>query len=232
MDQDKPDSPQQPQWQQSPSQPLAQQPYPQYPQFQQPVYPPLPKKRGLWKFFAIGCGSLVILLVLIVAIAIAASSSNGSISTGTTTTSQATGASQGSSGNAVAMVGQTITVNSVATTLVSVHPLPVGPDDIQPKTGNEYVVVRVKIVNNGTTETPYNEFDFHAASGAGNVIDADIAPSAYTANYLLNSGTLTAGGSVSGDIIFQVPIGDHQAELTWQPNIFSNSTTYAWNLGL
>ncbi len=98
MDQDRPDSsqrPLQPQWQPSPSQPLPQQPYPQYPQFQPPVYPPPPKKRGLWKFFAIGCGALVALVVIIAVIAAAVSvGSSNSSTTNTSITSQATQAVQ------------------------------------------------------------------------------------------------------------------------------------------
>lgn len=93
MDQDRPDS-SQPQWQQSPSQPLPQQPYPQYPQFQPPVYPPPPKKRGLWKFFAIGCGALVALVVIIAVIAAAVSVGSSNSSTNTSITSQATQAVQ------------------------------------------------------------------------------------------------------------------------------------------
>ena len=33
-------------------------------------------------------------------------------------------------------------------------------------------------------------------------------------------------------IIYQLPKGDHEAKLTWQPNIFGNSTQNAWKLGL
>jgi len=184
------------------------------------MQPQPPKKRGVGKCLLIGCSSLLVLLVLVIIIVVVAAGSGS-------------GGNSSSSGSSVALVGQTITVSSVASTLLSVHPLPVGPDDLQPEVGNEYVVVRVKLVNNGASETTYNEYDFHAASGAGNVIGPEIPPSAYAANKLLNSGTLTAGGgTVTGDIIFQVPIGDHQAELTWQPSIFGNTTTYAWNLGL
>jgi hypothetical protein len=193
---------------------------------------PPPKKRGIGKFFAIGCGSLVALVILVFVLAAVvsgghtSSSSNSSSSSGTSTSD-----SQNSSGNTVAKVGQTITVDSVATTLLSVHKLSVGAYDVPPKSGDEYIVVQVKIVNTGSSEVAYNEFDFHAENGSGNVTDSTIAAS-YNPNNELNYGNLAAGGSVTGDIPFEVPTGDHQAKLTWQPSIFGNSTTYSWNLGL
>ena len=196
---------------------------------------PPPKKRGIGKFFAIGCGSLVALVILVIVLAAVVSGGHSSSSSTTNTSAgTSTSVSQNSSGNTVAKVGQTITVDSVATTLISVHKLSVGPDDVPPKTGNQYIVVRVKIVNTGSSEVTYNEFDFHAESGSGNVTDSTVVipPASYTANNVLNSGKIAAGGNVSGDILFEVPTGDHQAKLTWQPSIFGNSTTYSWNLGL
>lgn len=98
---------------------------------------------------------------------------------------------------------------------------------------NEYIVVRVKLVNNSGAEFDYNPFDFHVKSGSENIKDTDFStPQSYTANNILNYGTLAVGGSVEGDIIFQVPIGDHKAELTWQPNILGNEGDYVWSLGL
>ena len=46
-------------------------------------------------------------------------------------------------------------------------------------------------------------------SSSGNITDEEVPPSTYTANNQLNSGKLSAGGSVEGDIIFQVPKADH-----------------------
>lgn len=133
-----------------------------------------------------------------------------------------------------AKVGDTITINGVDCTLISARYL---PDDgyIVPKAGNEFVVVRVKLVNNSGADADYNEFDFHARSSSGNVTDPDpLTPSTYTANDQLNiSGTLSPGGTVEGDVLLEVPIGDHKAELSWEP-MFSGSSTTAnlWNLGL
>ena len=103
----------------------------------------------------------------------------------------------------------------------------------QPKSGNVFVLVHVKLVNNSNSEFFYATSDFHGKSGSGNIIDAThFPPSTYTANHYLDSATLAAGGSVEGDIVVEVPKGDHNAELTWSPGFFTNSTDNAWNLGL
>jgi len=127
--------------------------------------------------------------------------------------------------------GQSFTVDNITTTLVSAYVLPVGSGEL-PRRGNEYIVVRVKIFYNGAGNVAYSERDFHAASGASTITNVVPAPKAYKANKLLDSGTLTAGSSVIGDIIFQVPKGDHNARLTWQPIYIDSTTTYSWNLGL
>lgn len=154
----------------------------------------------------------------------------------TSTTSGSNGGSGGSAPTATASgpakVGDTITVDSVSCTLVSVKPI-AGDDFTQPKAGNEFIVVHVKIVNKSSSEFNYNPFDFHVKSGSGNITDEEaVPPSTYTANNELNAGTLAAGGSVEGDIIFQATKGDHKAQLTWSPSVFSDKTSNAWNLGL
>jgi hypothetical protein len=229
------------QWQQpiTPNPQWSQQPY------GQPPYQPK-KKKGKLKWVLISLG--VLLLLSIGACALIASAfntaanqvANGTITTPTTSTSSNTTSSSSNtnttsnsaSAPTVGKVGQTITVDSVGCTLVSVKTI-AGDEFTQPKPGNEFIVVHVKLKNNNSQQTDYNPFDFHAKSGTGNVTDEEFAPpSTYTANNQLNSGQLDPGGMVEGDIIFQVPTGDHKAELTWQPSIFGNTTQNAWNLGL
>ncbi len=163
----------------------------------------------------------IILIIVMVGVA-KTQSNNGASSSNTSTTNNS---------SQIAEVGQSITVDNVATTLVSVNLL---PEDqyTQPKPGNEFIVVHVQLVNNGSSEVNYNSFDFHVRSGSGNITDEEIPPSTYMANNELNSGKLSPGGTVEGDIIFQVPKNDHQAQLTWQPNFFGNAGDHAWNLGL
>ena len=130
-----------------------------------------------------------------------------------------------------AKIVNTITDNGIDCTLVSVKYL---PDDgiYTPKAGDEFIVVHVKLVNNSSTDFDYNEYDFHARSSSGDVTDPEIQPDTYTANDLLDYGTLSPGGTVTGDIILQIPRGDHKAELSWQPFFDSNTTDNLWYLGI
>lgn len=150
---------------------------------------------------------------------------------GTTTSGNAGSTSTSIAPKGPAKVGDTITVDGVSTTLVSVKPIK-GDEFTQPKAGNEFIVVRIKMTNKSGNEQDYNEFDFHVKTGSGNITDSTIPPSTYTANNELNSGTLADGGTVTGDIIFEVPKGDHKAQLTWSPSFFSDKTSNAWSLGL
>jgi hypothetical protein len=115
---------------------------------------------------------------------------------------------------------------------MSVHVIQ-GDGYIEPDAGKEFIVVTVKIVNRSGSEFDYNPFDFHVESGTGNITDHElIPPSTYTGNNELHAGTLAAGGTVTGDIVFQVGIGDHKAAMTWQPGLFDNKTGNVWNLGI
>ncbi len=226
-----PQQPQQPYYQ-------PQQPYGQPPMYpQQPMMPPsAPKKSGALKTVLIVLG--VVLVLCIVACVIISNVFNSAVKQTTTGTISNGNTSSGNTSTQVTTPakigkpGDTITVDSVGCTFVSVKTL-AGDQFVKPKAGNQFIVVHVKIHNANTQQATYNPFDFHVKSGAGNVTNEEIAPpSTYTGNNTLNSGQLDQGGTVEGDLIFQVPIGDHNAELTWQPNFFGNSTQNVWKLGL
>src|SRR6266566_3796359 len=209
---------------------------PAYPPYQYPPPPMPPKKRRTWLWIVLGVLAILILGCIGVSTLVlrSAGTAINTVSTtvaSTVTTIAETPTTQAQPASQVSQVGGTITVNDVAVTLTSVKKL-ASDQYIQPKAGNIYIVVHVKMVNNGTGEVDYNPFDFHARSGAGNITDEEVAPSTYTANNELSSGKLSAGGTVEGDIIFQVPKNDHKAQMTWQPSFLGNAGENAWNLGL
>src|SRR6266516_1452720 len=225
-------------------QPQQSQGYTQYPQ-QQPIQPQAqppqfqaypqqtaPKKKRSKLPLILGIIAAVLVLGCI-GVAVLVSTAAKNVTTGTITTGSNTNNSSSSNGSTtsqIGKVGQTITVSSVATTLVSVKVL--ASDEFnKPSQGNEFIVVHVKIVNGSDSEQSYTPFDFHVKSGSGNITDETFT-STYTANNQLQSGKLSTGGSVEGDIIFQAPKGDHKAELTWQPSFFVNSGDNGWYLGL
>ena len=233
--------------------------FPQPPQYPYPPTPQAPKKRKALLAWIIGgiVGAVVLCSLCSWAINSMIGAQKATIS-GTTdnqqTTSTTTGTPQSSdtdqnppasngssdgsnstnnSNGTVAKVGQTITVAStnMACTLVSVKPLT--PDEFnQPKAGHEFIYVHIKITNKGSSEQDYDQFDFHIMDGNGNITDSDFSTPKVTQQIMNYAGKLAAGGSVEGDIIFQAPIGDHKARLTWSPSYLDSSTQYMWNLGL
>jgi hypothetical protein len=193
------------------------------------MYPPpqQPKKRNRALFW-IGGGCLA-LIVLGIIFAVIAGVIAGHVVT--TTSSNTSSSSSSSSGNQVSKVGGTITLKGVQATLESAKVYNGGAYN-SPNPGNEYVLVKVHLHNTSSNEETYNINDFHLKSGTGNITDPD-SLSFDTSLNGLNYGTLAAnGGTADGDIVFQMKIGDHQAELTWQPSFFGNAGDNGWILGL
>jgi hypothetical protein len=131
-----------------------------------------------------------------------------------------------------AKVGDTLTIGGVSATLTGVGgalsydtPAPGQP---------EQVAAHIKLVNNSGSEQAYSSYlNFHVKSGAGTITSVEIiAPSFYQGSGLLGSGKLLPGGSVEGDIILSVIVGDHQAELTWQPTASDSDNANGWILGV
>lgn len=147
------------------------------------------------------------------------------------TGSSTSSSSSSSSGNQVSKVGGTITLNGVQATLESVKVYNAGAYN-SPNPGNEYVLVKVHLHNTSSNDETYNVNDFHLKSGTGNITDPDSLSFDSSLNGL-NYGTLAAnGGTADGDIVFQMKIGDHKAQLTWQPSFFQNVGDNGWILGL
>lgn len=201
---------------------------------QAPTYPAgstwviqTPPRRGLrwWGWLLIIGGGL---FVVCCGLGTAASLLRGAA--GATTT-------QGRAGSATATqqpatVGSTITVNGVSCTLLDARIIR-GDIYIKPDPGNVFVLVTVKLVNNSTSEFSYSPYSFNAESGTGNLRRPDIFfPGSASTSTPLRDGALAMRGSVEGVILFQIPEGDHQARLTWQPTIFSDKSSNAWLLGV
>jgi hypothetical protein len=209
-----------------------------------PAAPPQNKGLRWWGWLLIICGGLLLFCSGFGAGAAATSiassrtstnSANNTNSPATTAssspTSGATATPQGSA-KQVKQVGDTITVDGVSCTLMSAQTV-AGDDFAQPDTGNVFVLVTVKIVNSSSSEYDYNPFAFNAWWSTGNIVPESIlGPSSVPMSQELGAGTLAAGGSVQGKILFQVPASDHQAKLTWQPTFLSDKTSNAWLLGI
>jgi hypothetical protein len=113
--------------------------------------------------------------------------------------------------------------------LVAVRTFP-GDGFADPKPGNVFVLVHLQLANNSGQDQTYNQFDFKVQSSTGNVTGPEFVYPAGATNDTLGSGTLKPSGSVSGDIVFQLPKGDHGAQHLWEPGF--SGTDYTWSLGL
>ncbi|MDV0430552.1 DUF4352 domain-containing protein [Lactiplantibacillus sp. DA1] len=114
-------------------------------------------------------------------------------------------------------VGQTATIDHVQVTVNHVKTATTLDDD-QPKTGNQYYTVTVTLKNIGKEKISYNPFDFKIKA-AGNQTSLDEIN--IDENNQLDSGDLTAGGTVSGTMTGQAK-ADGTVELIYNPSYFSN----------
>ena len=89
-----------------------------------------------------------------------------------------------------------------------------------PKNGHEYVIVEVTIKNIGSSTISYNPFDFKMQNSQGNITEQTWFSS--DRNNDLSSGELAPGGSVTGTIPFEEPIGDEGLVLIYEGNIWDS----------
>lgn len=91
-----------------------------------------------------------------------------------------------------------------------------------PQQGKEYVIVTVQIQNAGDQNISYNPFDFKMANSQGQI--QDMGFTTVDTDTHLQSGELAPGGSVSGTIAFEEPVGDTGLQLQYTPSFWSDKT--------
>jgi len=95
-----------------------------------------------------------------------------------------------------------------------------GNEFIVPESGDEFVKVQVTIKNNTESEISYNTFDWKLSDSKGVIKDVDSV--VFSVDGALNSGELAPGGEVSGFLVFQVPAGDSDLTLRYEPSFWSD----------
>lgn len=103
-----------------------------------------------------------------------------------------------------------------------------GGQYVKPKSGNEYVIVKVTIKNNGDDNLDYNVFDFKMKNSQGNITDSCVLGNDNDTR--LDSGELAKGGSVSGSISFEAPKDDKGLVLIYQGNMFDDDKVIEFEL--
>lgn len=106
----------------------------------------------------------------------------------------------------------TLTVNGVTKSS--------GSEFNKSKEGMEFVIVEVTITNTGEESLSYNSLYFKMQNSQGQIGNQTF--SIVNADTALNSGELTAGGNVTGTIIFEQPINDSDLTLIYSPGLLSN----------
>jgi hypothetical protein len=91
-----------------------------------------------------------------------------------------------------------------------------------PQQGKEYIIVTVQIQNAGDQNFSYNPFDFKMANSQGQI--QDMGFTTVDSDTSLQSGELAPGGSVSGTIAFEEPVGDTGLQLQYTPSFWSEKT--------
>lgn len=92
----------------------------------------------------------------------------------------------------------------------------------QPESGKEFVVVTVTIENGSDREMSYGTYDFKMQDSNG--VQQNEAIMAISEGKL-NSGSLAAGGTVTGKLAYEVPAGDAGLKLLFEnPSLFNNKT--------
>jgi len=112
-----------------------------------------------------------------------------------------------------AKVGDTITIDGVASTLTSASAFN--------KDGPGWIFVTINLMNNSSSEFDYYSTDYQIINDSGNIIDPEGA----------DSGALAPGGHIKETLLFTVDT-PHKATPLWQPAGYSNDLSHVWNLGL
>lgn len=119
-------------------------------------------------------------------------------------------------------IGDAIKINDTQLTVNEVTKSGGGEFD-KPKSGNEYVVIRVTVENTGNSTISYNPYNFKVQNSQGQITDP--AFTMIDQDTALQSGELAPGGKVSGTVTFEQPINDPELKLQYTPDLFGQNVT-------
>lgn len=130
------------------------------------------------------------------------------------------------------MLGTSARLGPMQATATAVRILPVDLSHL-PAANHEFVAVSVRLVNVSQVSVTYGVSDFALRDQAGDMINADVGGSALIGSAALpTQGTIPSGGSIVGEIVFEVPMSDHATTLLWQPAAASGDSVATWRLVL
>ncbi len=173
----------------------------------QPLQEQKPKKKSrkvLWIVLGV--------IVLLIIIGVASSGGNSTpTKVGETNTNTVSTSTQYKVGDVIKIGDYTLTVNKATRNWQS-------PADYdKPEAGKEYVLVEVTITNEGKSSASYNTFDFKMQDSNG----VQKTETFTMADNKLNSGSLAAGGKITGNLVYDVPQDDAGLKLLFNPTFWS-----------
>lgn len=179
------------------------------------------KKEGNW-FARHKILTGVMALVLVGIIAAAASSSDEATNQKSDSSQNDTNAKDSDSKTEY-VVGDTIKLDDRDVIVTKVkRNYSTGNQFAKPESGNEFVLVTIKVKNTSDSSIDYNSYNFKLQDSEGVQKDEDIS---VLSEGQLNSGSLATGGKVSGKIGFQVKKGDKKLALLYsEPSLFSDKS--------
>lgn len=125
-------------------------------------------------------------------------------------------------------VGEKATFDDKSITITNVQRnYDTGNQFAQPESGKEFVLVTVEIANNGKNAMDYNTFEFKLQDSNG--VQQSESFTALSEGKL-NSGSLAAGGKVTGKLAYEVPKDDTGLKLLYQSYSFFSNKEITFNL--
>lgn len=168
---------------------------------------------------------LIIIIVLIGAGGAAGNKDNTATNGGSTNNSSDTKKAEEKTefkvGETASFDNKTITVTDVQRNYDT------GNQFAQPESGKEFVIVTVKITNDSDKTLDYNTFEFKMQDSNG--VQQNEAITALSEGKL-NSGSLAAGGKVTGKLAYEVPKDDTGLKLLYQNFSFFDNKAITFNL--
>ncbi len=125
-------------------------------------------------------------------------------------------------------VGETASFDDKSITVTKVQRnYDTGNQFAQPESGKEFVIVTVKITNDGDSTLDYNTFEFKMQDSDG--VQQNEAFTALSEGKL-DSGSLAKGGKVTGKLAYEVPKDDKGLKLLYQNFSFFDNKAITFNL--
>lgn len=168
---------------------------------------------------------LIIIIVLIGAGGAAGNKDNTATNSGSTNSSSNTKRAEEKT---EFKVGETASFDNKTITVADVQRnYDTGNQFAQPESGKEFVIVTVKITNDSDKTLDYNTFEFKMQDSNG--VQQNEAITALSEGKL-NSGSLAAGGKVTGKLAYEVPKDDAGLKLLYQNFSFFDNKAITFNL--